>query len=57
MILCDLIHNDKRFSGIKTEIMAVDDNFVTDRKQGEDIYTSANIDITDICQAVEQLLM
>ena len=57
MILCDMIHHDRRFSNVGTDIIAVEDNFVTDRKEGESIYTSANIDITDICHAVELFLM
>ncbi len=53
--LCDEIAKRSNIS-IKTKIMAVDDVFVTDRKVGENIYTSAGIDTDSICTAAKELV-
>ncbi len=40
----------------KLRILALDDTFVTDRKVGEDIYTSADINVKHICSTAEEML-
>jgi len=52
--LCDELSKRGEVN-INTKIMAVDDIFVTDRKVGEDIYTSAGIDADSICAAINKI--
>jgi transketolase C-terminal domain/subunit len=55
MSICDVL-SKRNITNYKTRIMAVDDIFVTDRKFGEDIYTSARIDVDSICREAEEIL-
>ncbi len=55
MNICDEIAK-RGDVAIKTRILAVDDVFVTDRKFGEDIYTSAGVDVDSICAAAKELI-
>ena len=40
----------------KIRIVATDDSFVTDRKQGETIHCSAKVDSESICQAIKEII-
>ena len=40
----------------KIRIVATDDSFVTDRKQGETIHRSAKVDSESICQAIKEII-
>ncbi len=55
MSICDEIAK-RGNTQINTKIMAVDDTFVTDRIVGEDIYTSAGVDVNSIFVAVKELI-
>lgn len=55
MNLYTLLSDRAEMKDRKMKIMAVDDNFVTDRKAGEHIYTSAGISVDDIVRAVESM--
>ncbi len=56
MCLSDKLRDMIDISNKKLYILAVDDMFVTDRKAGENIYTSAKIDVTCVCKAAEEIL-
>ncbi len=50
MNLFDILSGHPAMADKTVHIMAVDDSFVTERKQGERIYTSAGIDAESICK-------
>ncbi len=52
MNICDKLADFDIMKNKLVRIMAVDDSFVTDRAMGENIYTSAHIDIDDICNNI-----
>ncbi len=55
MNICDKLASTQIIQNKRLSIMAVDDSFVTDRKKGEHIYRSADIDSESICRRIEQL--
>ncbi|MBQ8163947.1 MAG: 1-deoxy-D-xylulose-5-phosphate synthase [Clostridia bacterium] len=56
MNLYDKLVNLDIMKNKNIQIMAVDDSFVTDRKKGEAIYTSAKIDADSVCQKISELI-
>ena len=52
MLLSDKLDKLDEFNGKKHVIIAIDDNFVTDRKPGENIFESAKIDAQSIIEAI-----
>ena len=47
---------DKLRLKFDVDILAIDDNFVTDRKAGESIYRSAGLDAENICDKINKLI-
>ena len=43
------------FKSVETHVVAVDDSFVTDRKEGETIYQSAKIDIGNVINKIKEI--
>ncbi len=56
MNLYTLLSDRAEMKDRKLKILAVDDTFVTDRRTGEHIYTSAGINIDDIARTVESMI-
>ena len=56
MNLYDKLVNLDIMKNKNIQIMAVDDSFVTARKKGEAIYTSAKIDADSVCQKISELI-
>ncbi len=52
MNICDKLSAYDAAKNKQLRIMAIEDSFVTDRRTDEKIYTSAHIDIKDICKNI-----
>lgn len=55
MNLYDKLRNSERLKNKRISVMALDDSFVTDRKEGERIYTSASLDADSICRQARKM--
>ena len=56
MNLCSLLSDIAEMKNRKMKVLAVEDTFVTDRRAGEHIYTSAGVSVDDVIRTIKAMI-